>query len=196
MNMENLFSDSVRDHESCVQRVRGSHELIDGISVVGGMVLAAFRSGNKLLLCGNGGSAADAQHIATELVARFYLERPALDAEALSVNTSSITAIGNDYSFDRVFARQVEAKGKPGDVLIGITTSGTSKNIIAAFKAGRTIGLKNVCLTGEKAPASLDELCDAVIRVPTSCTPRIQEVHILLGHILCEYVERELFEKR
>ncbi|MBN1308390.1 MAG: SIS domain-containing protein [Chitinispirillaceae bacterium] len=191
--MENLFNEVVKDHLSVVQMIQGSPEIVSEISVIARMALTAFHRGHKLLLCGNGGSAADAQHIACELVGRFFLERRALDAEALNVNTSSLTAIGNDYSIDYIFARQVEAKGKPGDVLLGITTSGTSKNIIAAFEAGRRIGLKNVCLTGEKAPASLDALCDAVIRVPSSCTPRIQEVHILLGHILCEYVEKELF---
>ncbi len=194
MKIETLFNTVLQEHASVLRRIQDSPELAEGLSVISKLILSAFRNEKKLLLCGNGGSAADAQHIATEFVSRFFLERQALDAEALTVNTSSLTAIGNDYSFDRVFARQVEAKGKPGDMLFGLTTSGTSKNIIAAFEEGRKIGLKNVCFTGEKAPAALDSLCDAVIRVPSSCTPRIQEAHILLGHILCEYIEKELFK--
>ncbi|MBN1575690.1 MAG: SIS domain-containing protein [Chitinispirillaceae bacterium] len=196
MKIETLFDGVMQDHQSILRDIRSSADSIDGFSAISEMALTAFRNGNKLLLCGNGGSAADAQHIACELVGRFYLERKALDAEALNVNTSSLTAIGNDYSIERIFARQVEAKGKAGDVLIGLTTSGTSKNIIAAFESAKRLGLKNVCFTGEKAPAALDTLCEAVIRVPSSCTPRIQEVHILLGHILCEYVEKELFAER
>ena len=195
MGIDMLFKTVTLEHQSVLKLLSESPHIINGLETAADFILAAFRSGNKLLLCGNGGSAADAQHIAAELVGRFYLERKALDAEALNVNTSSLTAIGNDYSFERTFARQVEAKGKRGDVLIGITTSGTSKSIVAAFETAKIVGLKNICMTGEKAPRSLDDICDAVIRVPSSCTPRIQEMHILLGHILCEYIEKELFEK-
>ena len=195
MGINTLFKSVTHEHQSVLRLLSESTEIIDGLETTAGYLLAAFRSGNKLLLCGNGGSAADAQHIAAELVGRFYLERRALEAETLTVNTSSITAIGNDYSFEYVFARQVEAKGKMGDVLIGISTSGTSKSILAALETAKMLGMKTVCLTGNKAPRSLDDVCDAVIRVPSSCTPRIQEMHILIGHILCEYVEKELFGK-
>lgn len=195
MKIGTLFSNVVQEHQAIVGNLIGSDDVADRLSIATHLLLSAFRSNNKLLLCGNGGSAADAQHIAAELVGRFFLERKGLDAEALHANTSTLTSIGNDYSMEQIYSRQVEAKGKPGDVLIGITTSGTSKNIVAAFEAGKKNGMKNVCLTGEKAPASLDRLCDVVIRVPSTCTPRIQEIHIMLGHILCEYVEQELFGK-
>jgi D-sedoheptulose 7-phosphate isomerase len=193
MSINELFQSIVDDHATVLQQFCSSETEFKKNGVVAGMLLDAYREGNKLLLCGNGGSATDAQHIATEFVSRFFLERKALDAEALTVNTSSLTAIANDYTFDKVFSRQVEAKGKPGDVLIGITTSGTSRNILAAFEVGKKLGMKNICFTGEKAPASLDVLCDVVLRVPSSCTPRIQEMHILIGHMVCECVEKELF---
>ncbi len=196
MSFENLYETVVTEHLQLLNAVAQSERVFKAVSDAAGYLLTAYRGGNKLLLCGNGGSASDAQHIAAELVGRFYLERPGIDAETLTVNTSSLTSITNDYSFDNVFARQVEAKGRPGDVLIGLTTSGTSKNILAAFEKARSIGMKSICFTGENAPVSLDMLCDVVVRVPSSCTPRIQEVHILLGHILCEYIEKELFGQR
>ncbi len=182
------------EHEAILNRLIESTGFFDCLKSAIDLIVAAYRSGNKLLLCGNGGSAADAQHIAAELVGRFYLERKALDAEALSVNTSSLTAIGNDYSFEQIFCRQVEAKGRSGDILIGITTSGTSGNVLAAFGTARRYGLKNICLTGENAPSSLNDICDVVIRVPSPSTPRIQEMHIFLGHIMCEYIEKALIE--
>ena len=191
--MNELIRKNCEDHRLVIEKILSDNRLQNTVGEIAKLNVNTFLSGNKILLCGNGGSAADAQHIATELVGRFFLERSPLDAEALTVNTSLLTAIANDYTFERVFARQVEAKGRPGDLLIGITTSGTSKNIIAAFEAAQKIGMKNICFTGMKAPASLDELCDVVLRVPSSCTPRIQEVHILIGHILCEYIEMELF---
>lgn len=192
MGFKELYVSVVKEHLQTVNLLASSGQIEGAVNNVVTMLLSALSTNHKLLLCGNGGSASDAQHIATEFVSRFYLERKAIDAETLTVNTSSLTAIGNDYSFDRVFSRQVEAKGRPGDVLIGLTTSGTSKNVIAAFEVAKKIGMKNICFTGEKAPASLDELCDVVLRVPSSCTPRIQECHILLGHIICEYVEKEM----
>jgi D-sedoheptulose 7-phosphate isomerase len=158
------------------------------------LICDAFRSDKKLFLCGNGGSAADAQHLATEFVSRFLKERRALDAEALTVNTSSITAIGNDYNFERVFSRQVEAKGRPGDVLIGITTSGNSGNVVEAILAAKAIGMQTIGLTGGDERSRLYEMCDLCIGIPSLSTPRIQEAHILIGHMLCEFVEQALFE--
>jgi D-sedoheptulose 7-phosphate isomerase len=149
--------------------------------------------GNQLLIFGNGGSAADAQHIATELVASFYLQRKALPALALTTNTSTLTAIGNDHNFDLVFSRQIEAYGKPGDVAIGISTSGRSRNVFQGLKKGRELGLYTVALTGANGK-DLQSTADICISVPSQDTPRIQESHILIGHILCEYVEATLFE--
>jgi phosphoheptose isomerase len=148
----------------------------------------AVLAGKKVLLCGNGGSAADAQHIAAELVGRFVYERKPLPAISLATDTSALTAIGNDYGFEHVFARQVEALGSPGDVLIAITTSGTSKNIVAAVAAARALGMKIIGLTGAKGAAFVTS-CDAGVAVPSTNTARIQENHITIGHLLCEVVD-------
>jgi D-sedoheptulose 7-phosphate isomerase len=155
-------------------------------------LIAAFTAGNKALLCGNGGSAADAQHIAAEFVGKFYFDRPPLPAEALTVNTSSLTAIGNDYSFDQIFSRQIEAFGNAGDVCIGISTSGNSRNVVAAFRAARRKDILTVALTGATG-GEMATAADYCIRIPSTDTPRIQEHHILVGHILCELVEQALF---
>ena len=146
------------------------------------------------MLCGNGGSAADAQHIAAELSGRFYLDRPPLDAEALHVNSSYLTAVANDYSFDVIYSRMLEAKGKKGDALIAISTSGNSKNIIQAVKKAKELGVITIGFTGEHG-GELKNLCDYCIQVPSNDTPRIQECHILFGHILCEIIEGELFQQ-
>ena len=153
-----------------------------------------FKNKNKLMLCGNGGSAADAQHIAAELSGRFYLDRPPLDAEALHVNSSYLTAVANDYSFDVIYSRMLEAKGKKGDALIAISTSGNSKNIIQAVKKAKELGVITIGFTGEHG-GELKNLCDYCIQVPSNDTPRIQECHILFGHILCEIIEGELFQQ-
>ncbi len=158
-------------------------------------VIEAYRGGHKLLLAGNGGSAADAQHIAGELVNRFRFDRPALPAVALSTDTSVLTAVGNDAGFDRVFARQVEALGAAGDVLIGISTSGNSPNILKALQACRKQGMIGIGLTG-RTGGKMRALCDVCIRVPSADTPRIQEAHGLIAHILCGLVEDALFGKR
>lgn len=155
-------------------------------------IAAAFAKGHKVLLCGNGGSAADAQHLAAEFTGRFYIDRKPLDAEALHVNTSYLTAVGNDYSFNEIFARLVKAKGRAGDVLIGISTSGNSANIVQALAAAKDIGIITVGMTGAKTGA-MDAYCDHLIKVPSADTPRIQEAHILIGHIVCELVEKKLF---
>ncbi len=151
----------------------------------------AFRSGHKVLIAGNGGSAADAQHFAAELVARFYLERQALPVIALTTDTSALTAIGNDYGFDSVFARQLEALGVKGDVFVGISTSGNSKNIIAALNVARARGLLTVGLTGESG-GLMREGCDLCICVPSKVTPRIQEMHLYIEHALAEEIESRI----
>lgn len=156
----------------------------------------SFRNNGGIFLCGNGGSAADAQHIATEFISRFYRERPGLNAEALSVNTSTLTAIGNDYSFERVFARQLEAKAHPGDMVIGISTSGTSRNVLEALTYAKNNGILTVLMMGGFENPELDEAADYIIRVPSLITPRIQEAHIFIGHVIAEYVEYRMFGKK
>lgn len=162
------------------------------IVAIAELIVATFQRGGKVLLCGNGGSAADAQHIAAEFVSRFRRERRGLPAIALTTDTSILTAIGNDYGFERVFARQVEALGQPGDTVIGISTSGASPNIIAAMRAAREGGMATVGLTGA-AGGSLVHHVDVCLRVPSHNTARIQEVHITVAHAICEIVERTLF---
>ena len=162
--------------------------ILKNIENVTQIIITAIKSGNKLMICGNGGSAADSQHMAGEFVCRFYKDREPLPAIALTTDTSIITAISNDYAYDQVFARQVRAIGKKGDILFGISTSGASKNILEAFKVAREIGIKTILLTGaiEKTIAPYS---DIVIKTPSSDTPRIQEMHLLIEHIICELVE-------
>lgn len=157
-------------------------------------MVAVFRNGGKALFCGNGGSAADAQHIAAELSGRFYLDRPPVFAEALHVNSSFLTAVANDYGYDAAFARMVEAAGRPGDLLFALSTSGNSANILNAAKSARDLGMVVIGLTGQGG-GKLRELCHYCIQVPSGDTPRIQEVHITIGHLLCELVEKALFGK-
>jgi D-sedoheptulose 7-phosphate isomerase len=158
------------------------------------LLVNALRQGNKILLFGNGGSAADAQHIAAELVGQFAAERPALPAISLSENTSSVTAIANDYGFNQVFSRQIEALARPGDVAIGISTSGNSSNVLCALSTARKMGLPTVALTG-KSGGKLKGKVDHCICVPSNDTARIQECHGLIGHIFAELVERALFNE-
>ena len=152
----------------------------------------AFKSGNKVLFCGNGGSAADAQHLAAEFSGRFYKNRKALPAEALHCNTSYLTAVGNDYSFDVIYARLIDGIGVAGDVLIGLSTSGNSINILKAFETARSMNITTIGFTGASG-GKMKELSDYLLNVPSTTTPRIQESHILLGHIICELVEENLF---
>lgn len=156
-------------------------------------VVAAFRNGNKLLLFGNGGSAADAQHIAAELVGRFAREREPWSAIALTTDTSILTAVGNDWDFSQVFARQVRALGRPGDVVVGISTSGRSPNVLRGLEAGRALGAVTVGFTGNGVGgAAMQEHSDVCFCAPAESTPRIQELHLLAWHAICEIVEREL----
>ncbi|MBL7793781.1 MAG: SIS domain-containing protein [Saprospiraceae bacterium] len=153
---------------------------------------ATYRAGGKILFCGNGGSAADAQHLAAELSGRFYYDRPPLYAEALHVNTSFLTAVANDYNFEAVYARMVQAAGKPGDVLFALSTSGNSPNVVAAAQAALQAGMTVVSMTGASG-GRLREYSSILLNVPSADTPRIQECHMLLGHIICELVEKALF---
>lgn len=169
-------------------------EAISQISQAALELVRAFRNGRKVLLFGNGGSAADAQHIAAEFVRRFMQERRALPAIALAVNSSSLTAIANDYSYEQVFARQLDALGAAGDVAIGISTSGNSPNVLRGIEAANAKGMVTLGLTG-KDGGKLKYMAQRCICTPSDVTPRIQEVHILIGHILCEIVEQELFSE-
>lgn len=155
-------------------------------------IIHCFKSGNSVYLCGNGGSAADAQHIAAELSGRFYLNRPPLPAESFTVNTSYLTAVSNDFSFDEIYSRLTQAHCHPGDILIGISTSGNSGNIIRALSMARDSGVTTIALTGNNG-GELINIADYCIIVPSKDTPRIQEAHILIGHIICEAVESSIF---
>lgn len=156
------------------------------------ILVTAFKNGNKVLFCGNGGSAADAQHLAAEFSGRFYLDRDALPAEALHCNTSYLTAVGNDYGYDVIYSRIIKGTGNKGDVLIGLSTSGKSKNILNAFEAAKNKGMTTIAFTGSSG-GKLKHLADYLINVPSDDTPRIQESHITLGHIICQLVEEQYF---
>lgn len=182
------FQESIKVKE----KILADEKLTKDIELSAQKMIAAFQQNKKVLLCGNGGSASDAQHIAAELTGRFYIDRPALDAEALHVNGSYLTAVANDYSFDVVYQRMLEAKGQEGDVLIAISTSGNSANIVNAVKKAKEMSITTIGFTGSKTGA-MDEFCDILLKVPSEITPRIQECHILIGHILCEIVEDRLF---
>jgi D-sedoheptulose 7-phosphate isomerase len=156
------------------------------------ILVTAFQHGNKVLFCGNGGSAADAQHLAAELTGRFYTDRDALPAEALHANSSYLTAIGNDYGYDVVYSRLIKGIGNKGDVLVGLSTSGNSKNIVKAFETAKEKGMITIAFTGERG-GKLKKLADHLVNVPSDDVPRIQESHILLGHIICQLTEENIF---
>jgi D-sedoheptulose 7-phosphate isomerase len=178
--------------EACIAVKTSLLQQSELLAQVAEQLIEAYRAGKKMLLFGNGGSAADAQHIAAELLGKYYLHRQALPAEALTVNTSALTAIGNDYAFEHIFARQLEALGNSGDVAIGLSTSGNSPNVLEGLYAAKRKGMLTIGLTGEDG-GQLKALVDYCICVPSKDTPRIQEAHILIGHILCELVEQALF---
>ncbi len=182
---------SIRESLAVKQAILDDHALQSRIARVGQMCVTALRKGHRILLFGNGGSAADAQHIAAELVGRFRRERPGLPALALTTNTSTLTAIGNDYSFEKVFARQVGAFGDEGDVAIGISTSGNAANVLRGIAVARAKGLLTVGMTGKKG-GKLGKAAEFCLAVPAEATARVQEAHILIGHILCEIIDREL----
>jgi D-sedoheptulose 7-phosphate isomerase len=162
-------------------------------AAVDAMVMS-LKHGGRILFCGNGGSAADAQHLAAEFSGRFYFDRAPLDAEALHVNTSFLTAVANDYHYDEIYARLIKAKGRSGDTLVGISTSGNSKNILNAFRVAKGMGITLIAMTGESG-GQLAAECDILLNVPSKDTPRIQEAHILLGHYMAECVETMMFSK-
>lgn len=167
-------------------------QMISQIETIAGLIVTAFQSGNSVYFCGNGGSAADAQHLAAEFSGRFYIDRKPLPSEALHCNSSFITAVGNDYGYENVYSRLIEGVGKPGDVLVGISTSGNSPNILKAFEVARSKNMVTVGLAGETG-GKMVGAADHLIRIPSTDTPRIQEAHITVGHILCEIVESAIF---
>ncbi|HMG10276.1 MAG TPA: D-sedoheptulose 7-phosphate isomerase [Mucilaginibacter sp.] len=185
-----MVLDALKDHQRTMQRVIDT--LIGDIEKACELMTTTLKSGNKVLFAGNGGSAADAQHLAAELTGRFVKERKAFPGIALTVDTSALTAIANDYHFDRVFSRQVEAFARPGDLFIGISTSGNSQSILNAFETATQLGCKTLGLSGRDG-GKMNGICDLNIIVPSNTTARIQEMHILIGHIMCQAVD-DLFD--
>jgi D-sedoheptulose 7-phosphate isomerase len=192
---EQQVSRSIEASIAVKERLLNNPDFMSTVAKVTKLLVDSIERGNKVLLFGNGGSAADAQHIAAEFVGRFAFDRRALPALALSVNTSCVTAIGNDYGFDLVFSRQIEALGRPGDVAIGISTSGNSQNVIGAVSVAKEFGLNTVGLVG-RGGGKLKGQVDYCLCVPSDDTPRIQECHILIGHIISELVERTIFDEQ
>ena len=183
--VHNMLIDAARLHE------RAAEESVDAVVAVADTLLAAFGSGGKALIFGNGGSAADAQHFACELVGRFLRDRRALPAMALTADTAALTAIANDYGFERIFVRQIEAHGRPGDVAVGISTSGASANVLAGLQYAKSRGLKTVAFTGGSG-GPIGAAVDVHVNVPHDLTPRVQEVHRTLIHAVCDLVERQI----
>ena len=189
--MKDFISKEIAASIAVKQAILEDTGLIVAIEEAAKIVTEVYKKGNKIMLGGNGGSAADSQHIAAEFVSRFYFDRPGLPAIALTTDTSIITAIGNDYGYEKLFKRQIQAYGRPGDVFIGISTSGNSPNILAGLMQCKEMGITSIGFTGNGG--KMAELCDLCIKVPSRETPRIQEAHILVGHIICCIVEEEIF---
>lgn len=186
--IKKCISNSV-DNYNRVLNDKNLQETIEKIIV---LCVKAFKDNKKMLFCGNGGSASDAEHLAAELSGRFYTNRPPLYAEALHVNSSYITAVANDFGYDETYSRMLQACGRKGDVLIGISTSGNSPNVVKAIKKANEIGLTTIGFVGING-GEMNGICDVIIKVPSDDTPRIQEVHILIGHIICQLIEEEMF---
>jgi D-sedoheptulose 7-phosphate isomerase len=193
--MRDFVAGKFTESATLKQKLAGDSQLIETVVSMAEGIVHCFQNGGKVLWCGNGGSAADAQHLAAELSGRFYYDRKPLYSEALHVNTSYVTAVANDYGYDQVFSRMVNAAGKAGDILIGLTTSGTSANVLKALQAARGIGMKSYGFTGKHTEV-LAPWCDRLIAIPSNDTPRIQECHMLIGHTLCEMVEMRLFPRK
>lgn len=188
--IKDIINSSISVKKAIIQNA----DLLQTIEQVIELIIIAFQNGNKVLFCGNGGSAADAQHLAAEFSGRFYTDRNPLPSEALHCNTSFLTAVGNDYGYEFVYSRMMKGIGKEGDILVGLSTSGNSTNIINAFEVCREIGVTCVGMTGETG-GKMSPLSDYLINVPSTDTPRIQESHITIGHIICQLVEERLFSK-
>lgn len=193
--MIDFIKSKIQNSISLKTSLLSNTEILNAVNASVNEIINSYKIGGKVLWCGNGGSAADAQHLAAELSGRFYYDRPPLFSEALHVNTSYITAVANDYSYDIIYSRLVEAMGKKGDVLIGLSTAGNSANVIKALEKARQMGIVTVGLTGQTG-GKMKDLCDHLINIPSTDTPRIQECHMLLGHTICEMVEMQVFPKK
>jgi len=192
MDKDLLISQAIKNSIETKRKILENRDILYIIERVAEEMIKAFRNNKKVLFCGNGGSAADAQHLAAELSGKFYLDRKPLPAEALHVNTSFLTAVSNDYSYDEIFSRAVKAAGREGDVLIALSTSGNSPNVLKAVETANNLKITTVGLTGQDG-GKMKGLCKYLIQIPSSDTPRIQESHILIGHIICEIVEKSFF---
>ena len=190
--MKNYIKDQIKKSYETKQVIYDNDELLERIEEVVKKCIEIYRGTNKTILAGNGGSAADAQHIAAELVGRYGFDRPSIPSLALTTDTSNLTAIGNDYGYDKVFSRQLEGMGQKGDLFIGISTSGNSINIINAFNSAKEKGITTVALVG-KDGGEMAKMADISLIVPSDSTPRIQEAHILIGYIICDIIEKEIF---
>lgn len=192
MTSESIIKRAIEKTIETKNNILNDQDLIILIEKISEEMIATFKNGNKVLFCGNGGSAADAQHLATELSGKYYLNREPLSAEPLNINTSFLTAVANDISFEQVFARLVKAVGKKRDVLVAISTSGNSMNVIRALEAANDAGMITIGFTGASG-GKMQDFCKYLIKIPSTDTPRIQESHILIGHILCEIIENKIF---
>ncbi len=192
--MNTKINSIIQSSISVKQQILQNEKMIQCVEACVNVIVSAFKNGNKVLFCGNGGSAADAQHLAAEFSGRFYTDRDALPAEALHCNSSYITAVANDYSYDVIYSRLIKGIGQKGDVLVGLSTSGNSKNICNAFEVAKEKGMITIGFTGDTG-GKLKELSDYLLNVPSNDTPRIQESHIMLGHIICQLVEENYFAK-
>ena len=192
--MNSRIQESIEQSIAVKQAILDNPDFMTRIEEAAGIMIESLKAGGKIHFCGNGGSAADAQHLAAELSGRFYFDRPPLNADALHCNTSYLTAVGNDYGYDVIFSRLIQGTGKKGDVLVGISTSGNSKNILKAYETCHEMGIKTISFTGETG-GSMKNLSDVLLNVPSKDTPRIQESHIMIGHIICELIESALFKK-
>jgi D-sedoheptulose 7-phosphate isomerase len=190
--VKNYIKDQIKKSYETKQAIYENDSLINKIEQVSKLCVELYKGKNKTILAGNGGSAADAQHIAAELVGRYGFDRPSIPSLALTTDTSCLTAIGNDYGYDKVFSRQLEGMGQDGDLFIGISTSGNSKNIINAFISAKNMGITTVALVGRDG-GEMAKMADIALVVPSDSTPRIQESHILIGHIICDIIEKEIF---
>ena len=191
--MQKSITNIINQSAENFNNISNDPNIISGIHKIVNLIFDAFQNDNKLLLCGNGGSAADAQHIAAELSGRFMKDRKPLYAEALHVNSSYLTAVSNDYGFEKTYSRMIEASGKNGDVLLALSTSGNSPNVIQALKKANELGMKTIGFSGKHA-GKMNGLCNTLLKIPSSSAARIQEAHILIGHIICELVEETIFE--
>jgi D-sedoheptulose 7-phosphate isomerase len=190
--MQQIIRDVIQASIDTKRSILNNPELLNEIELVTNLIVKAFQNGNKVLFCGNGGSAADAQHLAAEFSGRFYTDRQPLPSDALHCNTSYLTAVANDYGYELVYSRMIRGIGREGDVLIGLSTSGNSVNIINAMNQAKEQGMVSVAFTG-RSGGKMKDVCDHLINVPSDDTPRIQESHITVGHIICQLVEAQLF---